>query len=58
MGLRHRDRTEPRQEIPHRGLPGPKGVDKAAFPLMKTSFAFKGGLNLENTLTRSCEAKG
>jgi hypothetical protein len=40
------------------GCPAPKGFNKVSFPLMKTSFAFKGGLNLENTLTRSCEAKG
>jgi hypothetical protein len=41
------------------GCPAPKGFSKVpSFPLMKTSFQFKGGLNLENTLTRSCEAKG
>jgi hypothetical protein len=40
------------------GCPAPKGFDKVVFPLMRTSFAFKGGLNLQNTLTRSCEAKG
>jgi hypothetical protein len=40
------------------GCPAPRGFNKVAFPLMKTSFQFKGGLNLENTLTRSCMAKG
>ncbi len=40
------------------GCPAPKGINKVGFPLMKTSFQFKGGLNLENTLSRSCEAKG
>jgi hypothetical protein len=40
------------------GCPAPKGFNKVVFPLMKTSFQFKGGLNLENTLTRSCQAKG
>jgi hypothetical protein len=40
------------------GCPAPKGLNKVPFPLMKTSFQFKGGLNLENTLTRSCMAKG
>jgi hypothetical protein len=40
------------------GCPAPKGFNKVVFPLMKTSFQFKGGLDLQNTLTRSCEAKG
>jgi hypothetical protein len=40
------------------GCPAPKGFAKAAFPLMKTSFSFAGGLRLDNTLTRSCKAKG
>lgn len=40
------------------GCPAPKGFSKAVFPLMKTSFAFAGGLNLISTLTRSCQAKG
>jgi hypothetical protein len=39
------------------GCPAPKGFNKVSFPLMKTSFQFKGGLSLDNTLTRSCEAK-
>jgi hypothetical protein len=40
------------------GCPALKGFSGAVFPLMKTSFQFKGGLDLQNTLTRSCEAKG
>jgi len=40
------------------GCPAPSGFSKAVFPLMRTSFQFKGGLNLQSTLTRSCEAKG
>jgi hypothetical protein len=38
------------------GCPAPKGFTKALFPLMRTSFQFAGGLDLQNTLTRSCEA--
>ncbi len=40
------------------GCPAPKGFSKATFPLMRTDFAFAGGLSLTNTLNRSCEAKG
>jgi hypothetical protein len=40
------------------GCPAPKGFSKVVFPLMKTSFSFAGGLSLDNTLTRSCRAKG
>ena len=40
------------------GCPAPKGFSKVVFPLMKTNFSFAGGLNLETTLTRSCQAKG
>jgi hypothetical protein len=40
------------------GCPAPRGFNKVVFPLVKTSFDFAGGLNLSNTLTRSCEAKG
>jgi hypothetical protein len=40
------------------GCPAPAGFTKASFPLMKTDFAFAGGLSLTNTLNRSCEAKG
>lgn len=40
------------------GCPAPKGLSRVSFPLMKTSFRFKGGLKLENTLNRSCEARG
>jgi hypothetical protein len=40
------------------GCPAPKGISKAPFPLLKTSFSFAGGLRLNNTLTRSCKADG
>ncbi len=41
------------------GCPAPKGFSKApSFPLMRTDFAFAGGLSLTSTLNRSCEAKG
>jgi hypothetical protein len=40
------------------GCPAPAGFDKVVFPLVKTSFDFAGGLRLDSTLTRSCEAKG
>lgn len=40
------------------GCPAPKGISRAPFPLMKTSFSFAGGLKLDNTLTRSCKAMG
>jgi hypothetical protein len=40
------------------GCPVPGGFSKAVFPLMRTSFAFAGGLNLTSTLSRSCKAKG
>jgi len=40
------------------GCPAPEGFAKASFPLMRTDFAFAGGLSLTNTLNRSCEAKG
>ena len=40
------------------GCPAPAGFDKVVFPFVKTSFDFDGGLDIESTLTRSCEAKG
>jgi hypothetical protein len=40
------------------GCPAPRGFSKAVFPLMRTDFSFAGGLSLQNTLTRNCEAKG
>ena len=40
------------------GCPAPQGFSKAVFPLLKTTFSFAGGLKLDNTLTRSCMAKG
>ena len=38
--------------------PAPKGFSKVVFPLVRTSFDFAGGLDIQSTLTRSCEAKG
>jgi hypothetical protein len=40
------------------GCPAPGGFTKVSFPLVRTSFDFAGGLDIESTLTRSCEAKG
>ena len=40
------------------GCPAPGGFRKVAFPFAKTSFDFAGGLKIQSTLTRSCEAKG
>ena len=40
------------------GCPAPQGFSKVAFPLVKTSFDFAGGLDIESTLNRSCQAKG
>jgi len=40
------------------GCPAPKGISRVPFPLMQTNFSFAGGLNLTNTLTRSCKAMG
>ncbi len=40
------------------GCPAPGGFTKVSFPLVKTSFDFAGGLDIQSTLTRSCQAKG
>jgi hypothetical protein len=40
------------------GCPAPSGFTKVSFPLVRTSFDFAGGLDIESTLNRSCEAKG
>jgi hypothetical protein len=40
------------------GCPAPKGLNKVPFPFAKTSFDFAGGLKLQSTLNRTCEAKG
>ncbi len=39
------------------GCPAPKGFNKAAFPLAKTTFSFDGGLSLSSTLNRSCKVR-
>jgi hypothetical protein len=38
--------------------PAPRGQTIVAFPLMRTSFGFGGGLNLTSTLIRSCKVRG
>jgi hypothetical protein len=40
------------------GCPAPEGFSKVAFPLVKTSFDFAGGLAIQSTINRSCQAKG
>jgi hypothetical protein len=40
------------------GCPAPQGITKVAFPLVRTSFDFAGGLDIESTLNRICQAKG
>jgi hypothetical protein len=40
------------------GCPAPDGFNKIVFPLVKTSFDFAGGLDIQSTLTRSCTARG
>ena len=40
------------------GCPAPPGFKKVSFPFARTSFDFAGGLKIQSTLTRSCEAKG
>ncbi len=40
------------------GCPAPAGFNKIVFPLVKTSFDFAGGLDIQSTLTRSCSARG
>jgi hypothetical protein len=40
------------------GCPAPSGFSKVSFPLVRTSFDFAGGLDIESTLQRSCQAKG
>jgi hypothetical protein len=39
------------------GCPAPKGFDRTAFPLAKTTFSFEGGLALSSTLNRSCKVR-
>jgi hypothetical protein len=40
------------------GCPAPAGLSKVSFPLVKTSFDFAGGLDIQSTLNRVCQAKG
>jgi hypothetical protein len=40
------------------GCPAPKSFDRVPFPLARTSFDFAGGLDIQSTVHKSCEAKG
>jgi hypothetical protein len=40
------------------GCPVSAGFTKTSFPLVKTSFDFAGGLDIQSTLNRSCQATG
>jgi hypothetical protein len=40
------------------GCPAPAGFSKASFPMMRTSFGFAGGLQMSETLNRTCKAIG
>ena len=40
------------------GCPAPNGLSKVAFPMIRTSFGFAGGLQMSETLNRSCKAIG
>jgi len=40
------------------GCPAPRSFEKVAFPLVRTTFAFAGGLQIPTTLTRTCEPRG
>ena len=40
------------------GCPAPRGLSKVPFPLAKTSLDFAGGLDIQSTVTRTCQAKG
>lgn len=40
------------------GCPAPKSFTKVAFPLVKTSFEFTGGLRIPTVLNRTCKPKG
>jgi hypothetical protein len=40
------------------GCPAPSGFDGAAFPLVRTTFAFEGNLELSDTLVGNCRVRG
>jgi hypothetical protein len=40
------------------GCPAPAGFGSAVFPLMRTTFAFAGGLSLTDTLSETCNPSG
>lgn len=47
-----------RQGFISASCPAPAGLDKVGFPMMRTSFGFAGGLQMSETLNRSCTASG
>ena len=47
-----------RSRVMQAGCPAPSGLTEISFPLVKTSFDFAGGLDIESILNRSCRAKG
>jgi hypothetical protein len=40
------------------GCPAPKGFGVAAFPLVRSTFAFEGGVSVTSTLTDQCKVRG
>jgi hypothetical protein len=40
------------------GCPAPAGLSKVPFPLVRTSFDFAGGLDIQSVLTRTCQTRG
>jgi hypothetical protein len=47
-----------RQSFLSAGCPAPAGFGAVAFPLLRTTFGFDGGLELTESLTRTCQATG
>jgi hypothetical protein len=39
------------------GCPAPEGFSQVAFPLARTTFDFAGGLQIQSTVNKSCEAR-
>jgi hypothetical protein len=40
------------------GCPAPKGFGVASFPLVRSTFAFEGGVSVSSTLTDQCKVRG
>lgn len=47
-----------RQHFISASCPAPAGFSKASFPMLRTSFGFAGGLEMSETLNRTCKAIG